>query len=102
MGDQQRDVARFTQRHDLQHDVVTHALDLAAEVGELAKEILLATDYGRRRASFRPELTDEVGDALYSLLALAEACGVDAEDALRASLSKVERRLADLGEAGSS
>jgi len=101
MGDLQRAVARFAERHGLQHGIETYALDLVAEVGELAKEILLATDYGRRPVSFRQELTDEVGDVVYSLLALAEACGVDAEEALRASLSKYERRLADRREAGS-
>jgi NTP pyrophosphatase (non-canonical NTP hydrolase) len=42
-----------------------------------------------------------VGDALYSLLALAQACGVDAELALREALAKVERRLAHHGDAGS-
>jgi NTP pyrophosphatase (non-canonical NTP hydrolase) len=101
MGDLQRAVARFAERHDRQHDIETNALDLVAEVGELAKEILLATDYGRRPALFRQELADEVGDVLYSLLALAEACGVDAEEALTASLSKYERRLAERIEASS-
>jgi NTP pyrophosphatase (non-canonical NTP hydrolase) len=101
MGDLQRAVARFAERHDLQHDIETRALDIVAEVGELAKEILLATDYGRRPASFREALADEVGDVLYSLLALAEACGVDAEEALKASLGKYGRRLADRGEASS-
>jgi NTP pyrophosphatase (non-canonical NTP hydrolase) len=101
MTDWQREVALFTHRHHLRHDAETHALDLVSEVGELAKEVLLATDYGRRPSQSRPELADEIGDALYSLLALAEVCGVDAEDALRAALEKVERRLTERGEAGS-
>jgi NTP pyrophosphatase (non-canonical NTP hydrolase) len=71
----------------------THALDLVSEVGEVANEVLLATDYGRRAPQFRPQFADELGDALYSLLALAEACGVDADRALNASLEKHERRL---------
>jgi NTP pyrophosphatase (non-canonical NTP hydrolase) len=101
MIDLQREVALFTQRHHLQYDIGTHTLDLVSEVGELAKEVLLATDYGRRPAQFRLELANEIGDALYSLLALAEVCGVDAEDALRVALDKYERRLAERGEAGS-
>jgi NTP pyrophosphatase (non-canonical NTP hydrolase) len=99
--DRQREVARFARRHDLQHDVATHVLDLVSEAGELAKEVLLATDYGRRPSQFRPELADEIGDALYSLLALAEVCGVDAEEALTAALWRYERRLAERGDAGS-
>jgi len=83
------------------HDPTTHALDLVSEVGEVAKEVLLATDYGRRPPQFRPELAGELGDALYSLLALAEACGVDAGSALDAALAKYQRRLAEQGKAGS-
>jgi NTP pyrophosphatase (non-canonical NTP hydrolase) len=101
MMDLQREVALFTQRHGLQHDVAVHALDLSSEVGELAKEVLLATDYGRRPARFRPELANEIGDVLYSLLALAEVCGVDAGQALRAALKRYEGRLAVRGAASS-
>lgn len=97
---QQRSVA-FARRHDLLHDPATHALDLVSEVGEVAKEVLLSTDYGRRALQPRPQLADELGDALYSLLALAEACGVDAGRALGAALQKYERRLAERGKPGS-
>jgi len=97
----QQRVAAFVRRHHLLHDPATHALDLVSEVGEVAKEILLATDYGQRAPSFRPELAGELGDALYSLLALAEACGVDADVALGAALEKYERRLTERGGAGS-
>jgi len=99
--DWQRQVAAFTRRHDLLHDPATHALDLVSEVGEVAKEVLLSTDYGRRAAQSRPQLADELGDALYSLLALAEVCGVDAGSALDAALLKYERRLTERGGAGS-
>jgi len=97
----QRRVAAFARSYDLLYDPTTHALDLVSEVGEVAKEVLLATDYGRRPPQFRPELVDELGDALYSLLVLAEACGVDAGGALIAALEKYERRLAERGGAGS-
>ncbi len=101
MSDWQRRVAAFTQRHALLHDPATHTLDLVSEVGEVAKEVLLATDYGRRARQSRPQLASELGDALYSLLALAEACGVDAGSALDAALEKYERRLTERGRAGS-
>ena len=101
MTDWQRSVAEFAHRHSLLYDPVTHTLDLVSEVGEVAKEVLLGTDYGRRALQFRPQLVDELGDALYSLLVLAEACGVDAGDALDAALEKYERRLTERGKAGS-
>jgi NTP pyrophosphatase (non-canonical NTP hydrolase) len=97
----QRQVAAFARRHNLLHDPTFHVLDLMSEVGEVAKEVLLAMDYGRRVPQFRPQLADELGDVLYSLLALAETCGVDAGGALDAALEKYERRLAERGEAGS-
>ncbi len=101
MSDWQRRVAAFTQRHDLLHDPATHTLDLVSEVGEVAKEVLLSTDYGQRAPQPRPQLADELGDALYSLLALAQACDVDAGSALDAALEKYERRLTERGKAGS-
>ena len=48
-----------------------------------------------------PELAGELGDALYSLLALAEACGADAKDALNRALEKYEHRSTKHGGAGS-
>ena len=101
MSDLQRKVALFARHHQLQHDVEMHALDLVSEVGELVKEVLLATDYGRRPVQSRVELENEVGDTLYSLLAPAEACRVDAEAAVRATLRKYERRLRERGDASS-
>jgi NTP pyrophosphatase (non-canonical NTP hydrolase) len=97
----QQQVAIFAQQHNLLHDPSIHALDLVSEVGEIAKEVLLATDYGQRAAQFRSELAGEIGDALYSLLAFAESCGIDADDALEAALQKYERRLANRGGVGS-
>ena len=101
MTNWQRRVTDFAHRHDLLHDPTTHALDLVSEVGEVAKEVLLSTGYGRRAPRSRPQLADELGDALYSLLTLAEACGVDAGAALDAALEKYERRLTERGEPGS-
>ena len=97
----QQQVTAFARAHDLLHDPATHALDLASEVGEVAKEVLRATGYGRRQFRLEPELTAELGDVLYSLLALTEACGVDAGEALAESLAKYEQRLARHGDAGS-
>ena len=99
--DWQQRVAAFARCHDLLYGPTVHALDLVSEVGEMAKELLLATDYGRQSPQLRPELSGELGDVLYSLLMLTEACGVDAGSALNATLEKYERRLAEKGRAGS-
>ena len=48
----QKAVARFVETHGLQAAVQARLLDLVSEVGELAKEALKGTRYGRE--PFRP------------------------------------------------
>lgn len=95
----QRRVAGFVAEHDLHAPPEYRLLDLASEVGELAKDAAESTDYG---ATDGVRLSDdEVGDALFALLALADEVGVDAGEALETSLEKYDRRMAETGSAGS-
>ena len=98
--DEQERVARFVAAHDLSAPPAFRLLDLVSEVGELAKAAAESTDYGHRPGAIDvPE--DEVGDALFSLLALADGLDVDAGDALEITLEKYERRLEGGGEPSS-
>ena len=98
--DEQDRVAAFVAEYGLEADLAHRVLDLESEVGEVAKEVATSTDYGRT-----PEAaaiaTDEIGDALFALLALADAADVDAGDALDESLAKYEARIESTGDAGS-
>ena len=47
----QQKVAAFVARHNLQTTPETRLLDLASEVGELAKEALKSSAYGRQPAA---------------------------------------------------
>ncbi|PAU85377.1 nucleotide pyrophosphohydrolase [Halorubrum salipaludis] len=98
--DEQDRVAAFVDEHDLDADLPYRVLDLESEVGEIAKEVTASTDYGAAPAevSIAP---DEIGDALFALLALADATGVDAGDALDESLAKYRSRIDESGDAGS-
>jgi NTP pyrophosphatase (non-canonical NTP hydrolase) len=98
--DEQDRVAAFVSEHGLETDLAYRALDLESEVGEVAKEVATSTDYGRNPEA-AAVATDEIGDALFALLALAEAADVDAAEALDESLAKYEARIASSGEAGS-
>ena len=92
----QRRATEFAQKHNLLHPPGVFALDLASEVGEVAKEILLATDYGQRpfeQPQPQPKLAGELGDVLYSLCLLASSAGIDLETALESVLAKYEQRL---------
>jgi NTP pyrophosphatase (non-canonical NTP hydrolase) len=92
--DAQRRVAAFVAAHDIESPPAYRLLDTVSELGELATEVNESTDYGSD-----PEAVavaeDELGDALFALLALAEELGVDADDALDTALAKYERRLED-------
>ncbi len=77
----------------MQIPVEFRMLDLISETGELSKEILLATDYGKVAPSFRPSFQDEMGDVFFSLIALANQTGIDLEEALNQALEKYSERL---------
>lgn len=96
---EQRLVADFVEHHDLQAPPAYRALDLVSEVGEVAKEINLSTGYGDLDEV--AVASDEIGDCLFTLLALAETVGVDAGEALEEAIEKYESRLEDTGDAGS-
>ena len=98
--DEQDRVAAFVDEYGLETDLAYHALDLESEVGEIAKEVTTSTGYGSDPDA-AAIATDEVGDALFALLALAEAADVDADAALSESLAKYEARIESTGDAGS-
>jgi NTP pyrophosphatase (non-canonical NTP hydrolase) len=93
-------VARFCDEHDLEADPEYRILDLAAEVGEVAADAARSSGYGTEPDELAVN-EDELGDALFSLLATAESLDIDAGDALETSLAKYERRLETTGDAGS-
>jgi NTP pyrophosphatase (non-canonical NTP hydrolase) len=98
--DEQRRVAAFLGDNDLHAPPANRVLDLTSEVGELAKEVNASTGYGASPADVTVA-EDELGDALFCLLALCVETDTDAGDALETALSKYERRLTETGDAGS-
>jgi NTP pyrophosphatase (non-canonical NTP hydrolase) len=98
--EEQRVVAAFVEEHELNGEPAFRILDLVAEVGEIAADAAGSTDYGVEPDALDVE-TDEIGDALFSLLAVAHSLDIDAGDALDESLEKYERRIADTGSASS-
>lgn len=97
---EQRRVAAFLAAHDLETDPAYRILDLAAEVGEVAADAAKSSRYGADPDGLAVS-QDELGDALFALLALAEELDVDAGAALETSLAKYESRLEASGAAGS-
>ena len=94
-------VENFIEKYNLQASKEVRYIDLISEVGELGKEILKATDYGKENWTENPDIAEELGDCLFSLLALCSALDIDAEIALQSALSKYEARFVQKGSIGS-
>ncbi|CAN5872284.1 nucleotide pyrophosphohydrolase [soil metagenome] len=98
----QRRVADLVARHGIEAPVQARLLDLTSEVGELAKELLEATKYGRESLVEPPDSWgDELGDVLFSLVCLANSTDVNLTTALQGALDKYDERLRRDGDAGS-
>jgi NTP pyrophosphatase (non-canonical NTP hydrolase) len=97
--DEQARVAAFLDANDLRAPPENRVLDLASEVGELATDVNESTDYGATGGAAVDR--DELGDALFCLLALADELEYDAGAALDEALEKYEARIEDSGSAGS-
>ncbi|MFC7097391.1 MazG nucleotide pyrophosphohydrolase domain-containing protein [Halobaculum marinum] len=90
--DAQDRVTEFFDRHDLGGGPAYQALDLASEVGEIAGDAAKSTAYGERPDDLAVK-TDELGDALFSLLSLCNSLDVDADEALDEAIEKYETRI---------
>ena len=101
MKEAQRQVAEFVYAHDLSAGVETRLLDLVSEIGELAKEGLKGSDYGSVAMLPGSEWSSEMGDVIYSILALANETGVDLETALEPALAKYRSRIVERDDPGS-
>ena len=97
----QKRVREFVGRYNLSCGETARYLDLVSEVGELGKEILKGTDYGKRPFSAPAALKGEVGDCLFSLLALCGELELDAEEVLAEAMDKYARRFERKGDIGS-
>lgn len=100
MKEIQQKIKEFCKENNLESPPEYQLLDTMAELGEVAKEILKMSDYGRKPVEFREEIKSELGDVLYSLVTIANTFDVDLEEALEIVLEKYKKRLKK-GSAGS-
>jgi len=97
----QKQVAEFVARHHLEAEVAHRLLDVVSELGEVAKEALKGSRYGRRRFARTKQWEAELGDVLFSLICVANTTHTDLEVAVRRALRKYARRAAGRGGIGS-
>ncbi len=101
MREEQKKVSEFARAHTLNMDPQVRFLDLISELGELSKEFLKVSDYGKRPLAVTEEMKGELGDCIFSLLCLCDSLGLDGENALCAALEKYRKRLLEKGDLGS-
>lgn len=97
---EQEKVEEFIERNELEGTTAFRVIDLFAEVGEIASDAAKSADYGLKEEDLDVE-KDEIGDALFSLLAVASDLDIDAGEALESSLEKYRERIETSGDAGS-
>lgn len=93
----QKVVASFVEAGGLEASVAARLLDLASEVGELAKEHLKRTQYGRGAFAPSADWSAEMGDVLFALICVANGSRVDLEEALQEAVERYRQRLAERG-----
>lgn len=97
----QKRVKTFMDKNAMNNPIENRVLDLFDEIGEVAKEVNKMSQYGTREPVFREEIKTEVGDAFYSLIAVANYYDVDMLEALGAVMRKYKKRIEKGGHAGS-
>jgi NTP pyrophosphatase (non-canonical NTP hydrolase) len=89
----QTKIESFCSENNLNAKTEVRLLDLVSEVGEVSKEILKASDYGKKEYQVNESLELEVGDLFFSLITLANSLQIDLEKALEKVLVKYRSRI---------
>jgi NTP pyrophosphatase (non-canonical NTP hydrolase) len=100
MKELQAKIKKFYKEHNLESPIEHRVLDTLSELGEVAKEILKMSDYGRKPIKYKEELKFELGDLFYSIITIANSFDINLEEALNMVLEKYKKRLKK-GSAGS-
>ncbi|MDD4049582.1 MAG: MazG nucleotide pyrophosphohydrolase domain-containing protein [Candidatus ainarchaeum sp.] len=88
----QEKINKFCKDKNLDSTLEIKVLDLVSEVGEVSKEIIKGTDYGKKDFKITENTKSEIGDVLFSLITIANQLDVDLEIALEKVLEKYQKR----------
>ena len=82
-------------RHQLAVDPAHSVLDVSAELGTLARQLLRATAYGTRPLpdDALAQLREAVGNVTFAVAHLGLVLGVDAEDEMQRSITRFASKL---------
>ncbi|MFA8343632.1 MAG: MazG-like family protein [Rhodothermaceae bacterium] len=91
--EKQKEIKKFCADNNMETEIEFRVLDLVSEAGELSKEILKSSNYGKSKIELTPNMESEFGDVLFSLMASANCMNINLEKALNAVLKKYKKRL---------
>ena len=89
----QEKVKKFCKENKLESPIEHRILDLVSELGEVSKEVLKMSNYGRKKLKIKKEVKQELGDVFFSLINIANYFKVDLENTLDLVLKKYKKRL---------
>ncbi len=101
MKDIQKEVSKMIEKYGLESPLEERFIDLVSEVGELGKEILKGSEYGKKEFDITDNIESEIGDVLFSLMCISNALDIDMKRALDSVLKKYNDRFSKKGNIGS-
>ena len=94
-------VSQMVKKYDLETSPEMRYIDLTSEMGELGKELLKGSNYGKESFSKTNNLESEIGDTIFSLTCIANSLEVDMSKALKVVIQKYNNRFEKKGSIGS-
>ncbi|MCL2376547.1 MAG: hypothetical protein FWC76_04025 [Defluviitaleaceae bacterium] len=101
MNNIQHEAAKLAQDYNLDAPAMARYADLASEVGELGKELLLGSKYGKEELKITDNTAKEIGDVIFALAMLANKLELDLEKCFETAMEKYRKRFEQAGEIGS-
>ena len=101
MEDIQETVNEMIKKYKLESSIEIKFIDLISEVGELGKELLKGSDYGKRKFINTDNLESEIGDVLFSFVCIVNSLNIDLKEAFDKVIEKYNSRFLENGNIGS-
>ncbi len=97
----QEEIDIFMKHYGLYIEPEYRFFDLVSELGEVAKQVIVQTEYGDKDIEKTEYLEEEFGDLYFSLIALANSLNIDLDIALEKVKEKYKKRINGTGDPGS-
>ncbi len=94
-------IKKFVDERNIGTSTENRMLDLLSESGELAKEVLKGSDYGKRLFIKNKAFDAEFGDVFFSLVCLANQTDINLETLIVNALDKYDKRFKEHHHIGS-